>query len=267
MIKLDEWLTAIMADPITKLPVTPEHFTKINGVPDARVFLKTTHGYNNWVEGQIEYEQYADGDKCTTEAYLKEIDYDRPVYEHFVLSGRVLDCGGGAATVREFLPESLELVSTDPWLAAPFASSLARREAYRCLNQPLNFIGATAEFQPFIAESFDWVHMRSMIDHIQVPDLAILEAKRVLKPNGRVLIGLFVEGGKSGVISWERRVKNSIKSGLEKVGIDKWKDHHVWHPTYAELTKLIQDNGLEIEDTYWQPQWKDMVCYVSARKN
>lgn len=95
MIKLDEWLTAIMADPITKLPVTPEHFTKINGVPDARVFLKTTHGYNNWVEGQIEYEQYADGDKCTTEAYLKEIDYDRPVYEHFVLSGRVLDCGGG----------------------------------------------------------------------------------------------------------------------------------------------------------------------------
>ena len=26
------------------------------------------------------------------------------------------------------------------------------------------------------------------------------------------------------------------------------------------------DNGLAIDDKYWQPRWKDMVCYVCARK-
>ena len=30
--------------------------------------------------------------------------------------------------------------------------------------------------------------------------------------------------------------------------------------------KLIEDNGFSIEDVYWQPQWKDTVCYISAKK-
>jgi ubiquinone/menaquinone biosynthesis C-methylase UbiE len=169
--------------------------------------------------------------------------------------------------VREFLADDVEFVSTDPWLQAPVANSTTRKAAYTCLNRPLNFIGATAEFQPFTAESFDWVHMRSMLDHVQVVDLALLEAKRVLKPGGRVLIGLHVDGGKSGVISFERRLKDTIKAALEFFGIDRWKDHHIWHPTYQNLLKLITDNGFAIEDTYWQPQWKDMICYVCARKS
>ena len=168
--------------------------------------------------------------------------------------------------MRQFLADDVEFVSTDPWLSAPFASSTACKAVYTCLNRPLNFIGATAEFQPFIADVFDWVHMRSMLDHVQVVDLALLEARRVLKPGGQVLIGLYVDGGKSGVISFKRRFKNSIKYGLELVGINRWKDHHIWHPTYKNLLKLITDNGFAVEDTYWQPHWKNMVCYVCARK-
>jgi SAM-dependent methyltransferase len=182
------------------------------------------------------------------------------------MRGRVLDCGGGAGSVREFLPDELEFVSTDPWLYAPVANSAARKTAYSCLNRPFNFVGAMAEFQPFIANSFDWVHMRSMLDHVQVVDLALLEARRVLKPGGRILVGLYVDGGKNGVVSLERRLKDAIKAGLEFFGIDRWKDHHIWHPTYKNLLKLITDNGFSIEDTYWQPKWKDMVCYVSAKK-
>lgn len=164
------------------------------------------------------------------------------------------------------MPDEVEFVSTDPWLLAPFANSKARKEAYTCLNKPLNFVGATAEFQPFVAESFDWVHMRSVLDHVQVVDLALLEARRVLKPEGRVLIGLYVDGGKSGVITLKRRIKVSIKDGLELAGIDRLKDHHVWHPTYAALMKLILDNGFTIEDTFWQPHWNDTVCYILAGK-
>lgn len=257
----------ILADPVSKESVTYDHFRCVDGVLDARVFLKNTYGYNEWAEGQVEYEKLVEDDKTSIEVYRAEIEYDRPTYEHYSLRGRVLDCGGGSGIVREFLSDDVEFVSTDPWLHAPFANSAARKVAYSCLNRPLNFIAATAEFQPFLAESFDWVHMRSMLDHVQVPDLALIEARRVLKNGGRVLIGLYVEGGKDGVIPFKQRVKESVKKALSFIGIDRWKDHHVWHPTYRGLVKLISENGLEIEDTYWQPHFKNYVCYVCARKS
>ncbi len=266
MNELQPWVVAILADPITKQPCKPEALKNPQGVIDARVFLKNTHGYSEWATGQDEYENYDNKYNTSLAEYHAEILGGRPVYEHFQMMGRILDCGGGAGTVREYLPDDVEFVSTDPWLQAPFASSAARKAAYKCLSRPLNFIAATAEFQPFVEKSFDWVQMRSMLDHVQVTDLALLEAYRVLKPGGRVLIGLYVNGGKSGVISFERRIKDLIKAVLEFVGIERWKDHHIWHPTYKHLQKLITDNGFAIEDTYWQPQYKDMVCYVCAQK-
>jgi len=266
MTELKLWIKDILAHPVTKQPCTTDAFNNVRGLIDARVFLKNTHGYSEWAEGQDEYENDVTLEEISLIEYQAEIEGAQPDYEHYQLAGRILDCGGGAGTVREYLSDDVEFVCTDPWLQAPFVSSPARKAAYTCLNQPLNFIAATAEFQPFVEGSFDWVHMRSMLDHVQVVDLALLEAKRVLKPNGRVLIGLYVSGGKRGVISLERRIKDWIKAVLEFVGIERWKDHHIWHPTYQNLLKLITDNGFEIEDTYWQPQWKDMVCYVSARK-
>lgn len=263
---LPPWLIAILADPMTKQPISSNAFPEKHGVIDARVFLKNTYGYSTWAEGQDEYESLATQDSTSVAGYRAEINYDRPIYTHYKLSGRILDCGGGAGTLREFLSDDVEFVSVDPWIHAPTASSDVRKQAYTCLNRPLNFIASTAEFLPFAANSFDWVHMRSMLDHVQVVDLALLEARRVLRVGGKVLIGLYVEGGKTSVISPSRRIKDLIKAGMEAVGITRWKDHHVWHPTYAALTQLIKDNGFEIEDTYWQPHWNDTVCYVCARK-
>lgn len=266
-VALDAWVLSSLADPVTKRPASIEQFPHRDGVIDARVFLRHTHGYSAWAEGQIEWERWAEGDSCSEEHYRREIEYDRPTYRHFTLRGRILDCGGAAGSVREFLPEDVQFVSTDPWLQAPFANSPARRAAYSCLGRHLNFIGATAEFQPFISECFDWVHLRSMLDHVQVPDLVMMEARRVLKPGGRILVGLYVQGGKSGVTALDRKVKDLVKAGLGAIGLTRWKDHHVWHPTFKELNALIEDNGFTIEDTYWQPQWKDTVCYISARRS
>jgi len=262
------FLKDILAHPITKRRALENDFRKVKGILDARVFLKNTFGYDSWLHGQLYYEKWACKllEKESEASYRNEIEGVRPVYQHFCLSGRILDLGGGVGRVREFLAPDTEFVSTDPWLEAPHKIGKAERGVYSCLNRPLNFIAATAEFQPFIAESFDWVHMRSMLDHVQVPDLVLLEAHRVLRPGGRILVGLYVEGGKAGIISLTQKVKKVVKYGLEMVGIDRWKDHHVWHPTYSSLIKLIQDNGFLILDTFWQPQWKDTVCYVSASK-
>lgn len=264
MLELQPWVRSILADPITKQPVSPDAFPYVNGILDARVFLKSTFGYEDWTAGQEKYEILAGKERSSAAGYQAEITRDRPTYEHYRLAGRILDCGGGVGTVREFLPPDAQHVSTDPWLQAPFVDRPIRKAAYSCLRQPLNFIAAMAEFQPFLAESFDWVHMRSMLDHVQIPDLVLLEAHRVLRPDGRVLIGLHVTGGKSGVVPPKQRLKTRIKSGLEQVGIERWKDPHIWHPTYAELLTLIRDNGFQTEDTYWQEN--SDVCYICARK-
>lgn len=266
--QIQPWLSELLADPVTKQPQQSNNFPRVHGVIDARVLLKNTHGFEQWLSGQQEYEEWAGKIRknTTIDDELEGIQGARPVYEHFPMDGRILDVGGGAGRVREFLPDEVEFVSTDPWPLALLNLSQSDRAAYTCLNKSCNFITANAEFQPFISDSFDWVHMRSMLDHVQVPDLALLEAWRVLRPGGSLLVGLYVEGGRSGVISLKHRIKDQIKACLDFVGIDRWKDHHTWHPTYRNLIKLITDNRFEVVDTFWQPCWDDMVCFVKAVK-
>ncbi|MBL4783998.1 MAG: class I SAM-dependent methyltransferase [Cohaesibacteraceae bacterium] len=260
---------SVLADPITKLPAYLNSFSLVEGVVDARVQLKHTFGYTDWKIGQDIFETWETdgvGYKGRVDEYKKEIENDRPIYDHFKITGDVLDVGGLAGTVREFLPQNTRYISMDPFIDAITKIPKSKIEAYKCLSEVFNFIGAVAEFIPFQAETFDWVHMRSMLDHVQVPDLAIKEACRVLKPNGSILIGLHVEGGKSGRKPPLILMKDFIKWVFELVGFDKYKDRHTWHPTYNKLLKLISDNGFTIADSYWQPHWKDQVVYVLAHK-
>ena len=267
---LDEWVVKILADPISKKSRLPMDFLSINGIIDARVFLQNTYGFTDWKIGQDFYELTETtgvGYNDRVEAYKKEIDYDRPIYQHFKMEGDILDLGGLTGNVREFLSEDTRLVSADPFLDGIFQIPPARKEAYKCLSKPLNFIGALAEFIPFQEEVFDWVHMRSMLDHVQVPDLALKEVHRVLKPDGKLLVGLYVEGGKSGRKTFIRFTKDVIREVLGWMRIKRFKDHHTWHPTYVNLLKIITSNGFKVQDTFWQPYWKNQVVYVLATKN
>ena len=266
---LEDWVVNILTDPVSKKSRLPHDFQSINGIIDARVFLKNTYGFTDWKIGQAVFEQEevsGAGYKNQVSAYKKEIDYDRPIYQHFKMKGDILDLGGLSGTVREFLSEDTRFVSVDPFIDGIFQIPPARKEAYKCLSRPLNFIGALAEFIPFQEDAFDWVHMRSMLDHVQVPDLALKEAYRVLKPGGKLLVGMYVEGGKSGRKPLIRYTKDVIRETLGWIGINRFKDYHTWHPTYVNLLKLITDNGFEAQDSYWQPYWKDQVVYVLASK-
>lgn len=266
---LEPWVIDILANPVTKRPASIRDFKSIDGVLDARVSLRNTVGFCEWVAGQTEYEKWEASSQAyasKVENYRAEINYDRPVYEHYNMKGVVLDVGGGAGTVREFLSEQIKFISVDPYISLSREMPRPKMKAYSCLARHLNFIGAVAEFLPFIDLQFDWVHMRSMLDHVQVADLALLEAHRVLNSNGHLLVGLYVEGGRSGSLSTKQRVKHLIKNGLSLIGIHKWEDHHTWHPTYSNLIKLIEDNRFVVKDVYWQPHWKDQVCYVLAQK-
>lgn len=268
--QLDEWVTSILANPVSKRIAQLSDFRVVESVIDARVSLKNTHGYVQWMEGQDAYESWeatSRGYKARVEHYLKEIDYDMPVYQRFKMTGPVLDIGGGAGTVREFLAPEVKFVSVDPYLRCLKEIPGPKVKAYTCLSRHLNFISANAEFLPFLEGQFEWVHMRSMLDHVQVPDLALLEAHRVLKKTGFLLVGLYVHGGKDGAYITKHRAKDMIKAILSGVGVMRWKDYHTWHPTHSRLIKLIEDNGFQIIDIYWQPHFRDQVCYIQAKKS
>lgn len=262
---LDEWAKSIIADPITKEKRSPQHFECENGVIDARIFLPNSYGFSGWTVGQSSYELWetnALGYKQNE--YLAEIERDRPTYEKFRMDGNILDVGGGVGTVREFLNAEVNFLSIDPFINAPFGVPDQKRSAYRCLDRKLNFISGMAEFLPVQSGTFDWVHMRSMLDHVQVPDLAIMEASRVLRPGGRLLVGLFVVSPVSKLsTAW---AKDRIKAGLTVLGVKRFKDYHTWHPTYANLKKLIETHGFAISQVFWQSGWKDQVVYIEAVK-
>ena len=266
---LNQWARSLLVDPVTKLSKSHDDFDKINGLLDARIFLSNSPGYNEWEHGQDEYESWEIDSKAYNNQvsnYLEEIIYDKPVYENFILKGSILDVGGGAGTLRQMLPDDLNYICVDPFVSVLDNVPQAKRKAYDCLSKNFNFIYSCAEFLPFKSQSFDWVHMRSMLDHVQIPDLALLEAHRVLNYKGKLLVGLSIEGGPDGVLSIKEQLKELVRSMLVFAGFTKFKDHHTWHPTYSNLIKLIESNGFMIESVYWQPKWIDKVVYVCATK-
>jgi ubiquinone/menaquinone biosynthesis C-methylase UbiE len=259
----DAWVLELLADPVSKAPATPANLKSQNGIIDARVFLKHTIGFRGWSDGQNFYETWDESPRRAAH-FRAEIEYDRPVYAHIQMHGRILDVGGGVGTVREFLEPHVEYVSIDPYIDCLTNVDPEKVRVYTSLRKPPNFIAACAEFMPFRSESFDWIHMRSMIDHLHSPDLALMEARRVLKPDGKLVVGLYVEGGKSGKPALKRRAKNVIRACLSFFHVSQFADHHTFHPTYRHLRELIEDGGFRIDDVYWQPHWNDTVCYVTA---
>ena len=98
MLRLDSFVQEILANPLTKLPAKFSDFFIVNGVLDARIFLKNTHGFCEWKDGQNVYEAWESsnsGYQQEVESYRVEIDYDRPIYDHYKLDGIILDVGGG----------------------------------------------------------------------------------------------------------------------------------------------------------------------------
>ena len=273
------WLRELLVDPIGKRPLSQDggfwvaecgfQYGETRGVLDLRRPTLFDRG-SDWKAGQEAYEQWSTqlGIRDARSDYLKEIESVRSVYAAIPVSGRVLDVGGHQGRLRAFLKPDQEYVSCDPFLDA--FQGLDRqpnlRAAYSCLDEPCNFVAAHAEHLPFASQSFDTVHMRSVIDHFRDPALALIEAFRVLRPGGHLVVGLTVEGGRAGRVSAKDRVKEAVRTALPWIGINRFTDHHIWHPTYAELRNVIESSGFDVLTTHWQAGWSDKVCYIDAKR-
>lgn len=253
-------------------------------------------GVARWADAQSEYERVYE--KYTSldilPLYLDEIDSVREIYTgQFFIKGRVLDVGGHQGRLRHFLnAEHVPLyVSVDPFpeVFENINSHPNLIRAYPSLLEPCNFLACHAENLPFARRSFDWVHMRSVLDHFCDPYLALKEAYRVLKDDGVLLVGLTVGGkpsaakrdvivpGNQRSLSLLERVgkkvrREGFKSLIASIGersrdVLKPSGDHTFHWDYADLTDLLRRTAFVTVKEHWQEAPVSMCVYLQARKS
>ena len=278
--KVDPWVHGILCDPVSKSPLRLDRdfmvsdygrrYPVVEGVYDLRALTSRTGLVSElWHLGQGQYEvRNARATRQLSEAYYAAQRRGvEEVYRDIRISGRCVDVGGSDGSLRAFLDPQQEYISIDPWLElVREPRSRVAKLVYPFIDEPLNFIAAFAEHLPFLSWSFDVVHMRSVLDHFLNPELAVREAFRVLKNGGSIVIGLYVKGGKSGRVDMRTYLKEMAREMLVAVGVNRVRDHHMWHPTYKELCQLITTAGFCVERTHWQKSEQDRVCYIQAFK-
>jgi ubiquinone/menaquinone biosynthesis C-methylase UbiE len=201
--------------------------------------------------------------------------------EEFQLSGRVLDVGGHQGRLRHFLSpaETRCYISVDPVLDIfRTADRPNLLQAYPCLSTACNFVCSHAEALPFVAGQFDWVHMRSVLDHFSDPYLALREAYRVVRPGGQVLIGLTImERMVHARPAFSERVKRKlrdegplalVRAATRRLGRGSAgePDDHNFRLTHSQLLDLIARTGFRVTREHWQKPPFRHVIYVSGTK-
>lgn len=108
------------------------------------------------MNGQDEYEQILKSGGAIEEnsiaGYRDEIEYDRVIYEHFGLSGNVLDACGVVGKIRELLDSTVNYRSVEPHINSFREISKAKVEVYSCPKKDCTFLAGMAEFSNHLIE-------------------------------------------------------------------------------------------------------------------
>lgn len=264
-------------------------FPKRDGIPDFRVMgsdYSRSVAQSRWTEGQRGYEQFAVNiaRQDSYKFYLAEIDSVVDIYTRDFPSfyGTLLDVGGGIGTLRHFLSPEVSYLVIDPHINAfdglEFHPNLLK--AYPFLTQPCNFLAGFAERLPLLSKQFDFIHMRSMLDHCYDPQLVIKEAFRVLKERGKLMIGSSTTNKCTSsnsspsrlIAGWACVVKKIQKdgvSGLLRASLGRLaplKNHHTIHWRKEDLVDLVERNGFFVEKLVWQKPPYDYCIYMLCGK-
>ena len=252
----------------------------VGGAPDFRPQYQPEY-LENWQKFQNEFERESYDPKHA----LRDREGCREVYETLPvpIAGNFLDVGGADGLVRHFLPANVAYLCTDPFIGAPgVAQARAQnpgfREVFPCVAEPYSFVCALAERLPVKSRNFDFVHMRSMLDHVYDPLETLREGYRCLRPGGHLLLGLSAHGGATRTL--ERGIAGMVAKGyrvLRYEGIVEFssrvlgrlaghRDNHLRHPFIQDLRSLLTRSGFEILWEHWTAPPFEHVVYILVRR-
>lgn len=237
---------------------------------DFRVGLEFS---KDWINGQSEYELAEKGflKRINHPEKLSDLDSEvADVYDEIKMRGDVLDVGGAYGfVIKQAGLDPSRYVSIDPvdtdWNRL---REYGHIEAHYSVCKAATRIRGFAEFLPFADASFDFVHMRSCIDHLANPNLALMEVFRVLRRGGRLVVGISLEGSYKidrtnlkDLVKYMASKSPTFRNIIKLVRLD----HHMFHPTIDSLRNLIERNGFKIEKEVWQKAYHNVIYLQAAR--
>lgn len=164
----------------------------------------------------------------------------------FKPDGRLLDVGAGVGTLvdaanrRGFDACGVEV--------SPWASRFAREE------KGLDVVAGLLEGARFPEGYFDVVTINHVLEHVENPVATLAEIRRILAPDGLLVIGV-----------------PNIGSIMAKLKGTRWAslrpEEHLWHFTPAKLRSLVQQAGFsevyfESRDNHGASGWSPRVLAV-----
>ena len=266
-------------------PTCGTMFFKKNDIWDFRLHPPTcalSGDRRRWVSVQKEYEDYVRKRREEDDyvSMLEQIEGVRPIYEdEFHLSGIILDVGGNCGLLRHFVDNDSVYISVDPLISVFEGIGPNKKRAYPYLEEPCNFLCCFGENLPFDHGVFDWVHMRSVLDHFQDPFLALNQAYRVLKPTGRLLIGVNTApkhlsfddpfahiGRKDHLKLGVRLIAGALLNRTVDMPRANCQDDHSFSWSWEDLQDFVTNCNWQIEKVHWQKACPTCV-YFSLKKS
>lgn len=128
---------------------------------------------------------------------------------------RCLDVGCGTGHLADLLPEGCHYVGTDPLAGGTAPGLPPPPEQMPRPQRPVALVQGVAEDLPFLDESFDAALVVGALDHCSDPQLALAEARRVLREGGvlGVLLGVRAEQARGGLAGALRSIGAALSLG------------------------------------------------------
>lgn len=164
-------------------------------------------------------------------------------------TGKALEIGVGTGANFTHYPSTVTAVTTvEPSRGMNARARRARDQA----SVPVRLVAGDGQSLPFASKSFDTVLALFVLCTIPDPDKTLSEARRVLKPGGRLLFMEHVSAPEPRLRSWQRRLEPLWK----RVGCG-------CHLTRDTESKIV-NAGFEVTavDRYWFPKAPRIVGWV-----
>lgn len=165
-------------------------------------------------------------------------------------SGKLLDIGCADGTTTN------NISSTSPKLEVTGIDLYKETIEFAKKKYPkVNFVFANAQKLPFKSGSFNYVTAIEVLEHLEDPDEALGEIKRVLKPKGTLIIGQDTDSLLFKIIWWFwGRSKGSV-----------WQNSHVNCERPEKLLKRVKKHGFKIKNIKMHNL--NMEIFITAEKN
>lgn len=144
------------------------------------------------------------------------------------IKGDIIEFGAGTGVNFEFYSDSTRVVAIEP------DNQLGNEAKNKIKGKNIEVISASAEDLPFSDDSFDSIVITLALCTIENPNKALIEAKRVCKPNGSLLILEHI------------RNDNRVLSTLQDIITPLWKCFAMGCHLNRDTLSLIKENNFKM---------------------